>query len=68
MTNKKKFHKIYLKSQIKIFSTAAEAKNLPLVLLKSTNIPFDRELAMILNVDECLYFRYCFVNPMILNN
>jgi hypothetical protein len=36
-----------------MFSTAAEAKYLPLVLLKSTKIPLDLELAMILNVDKC---------------
>jgi hypothetical protein len=57
-------YSIYLKSQIKMFSTAAAAKYLPLVLFKSTKTPFDLELAMILKVADSLYFRYCFVRTI----
>lgn len=46
------------------FSAAPVAKYLPLISFKLIKIPFDLELAMMLNVEECLYLKYCLVTPM----
>lgn len=56
--------KNYLKSQMSTFSAAPVAKYLPLISFKLIKIPFDLELAMMLNVEECLYLKYCLVTPM----